>query len=166
VLVSILWALGLKGAAIAVVMGGASPETVYYGTLIQAACALHGVPTAIGVSVAYEESRFKPGVVSSKGARGLMQVIPGHNRVWCSPLTRHFKLNVGNLLVNVYEGCWRLADFRRQKGKNYLCHYASGWTCKPKGERYQRRVEARARRAMRQIERRSPWAMYRVSWKP
>jgi hypothetical protein len=155
-LARLLWSLGLRGAAFAVALqpySNATPvQAIVLGTMIQVASAAHGVPVGVAVSVAFEESRFDLRARSSAGALGVMQVIPGHRCRWCSPAVNAIGerwLFVQS--VNVYEGVWRLAEWHRQKGRAYLCHYNTGWTCKPAGRRYQRRVERRAMGLLRRV---------------
>ena len=52
----------------------AAPEEVV--RLIQESSARHAVPATIVEAVAWQESRFNHAAVSSKGARGVMQLLP------------------------------------------------------------------------------------------
>ncbi|MDQ3688001.1 MAG: lytic transglycosylase domain-containing protein [Acidobacteriota bacterium] len=47
-----------------------------YEALISAAAERHGVDARLLWAIAYQETRFRPGLVSPKGARGLMQFMP------------------------------------------------------------------------------------------
>lgn len=48
-----------------------------YERLIAEAAARHGVDPRLLWVIAYQETRFQPGLISPKGARGLMQFMPG-----------------------------------------------------------------------------------------
>lgn len=59
------------------------PETrIPYGRLIKAAARAHGVDPHLVAAVVAAESGFDPTAVSSKGAVGLMQVIPASAGEW------------------------------------------------------------------------------------
>jgi hypothetical protein len=49
-------------------------------TLVIEAARRHGVPEDLALEVAHQESRFNQGAVSPKGARGVMQLMPGTAR--------------------------------------------------------------------------------------
>ncbi|HSR12116.1 MAG TPA: lytic transglycosylase domain-containing protein [Thermodesulfobacteriota bacterium] len=72
----------------------------------------NNVPVEVVLAVMKQESEFKPEAVSSKGAKGLMQVMPV---VWKSYSLPHFK-NVTDPVQNVHVGTRYLADLYQQFG--------------------------------------------------
>ena len=56
-----------------------SRAAAYHPAILRAA-AQHGVDPHVLWTIAYLETRFRPGLVSPKGARGMMQFIPGTGR--------------------------------------------------------------------------------------
>jgi soluble lytic murein transglycosylase-like protein len=65
---------------------GAKPDTDKYDHLINESCGLHGVDFALVKAIIRAESSFDPYAISSKGAEGLMQLMPETSK----------KLNVAN----------------------------------------------------------------------
>lgn len=59
-----------------VVDGAVSPSTPY-AALFEAAGARHGIPPRVLAAVGYVESRFRTDAISSAGAVGMMQFLPG-----------------------------------------------------------------------------------------
>ena len=55
--------------------GAATPQEI--AAAIQAASTRHAVPQSVVEAVAWQESRFNQAAVSPKGARGIMQLMPG-----------------------------------------------------------------------------------------
>lgn len=64
----------------------AKPDTDKYDLLITESCGLHGVDFALVKAIIRAESSFDPYAISSKGAEGLMQLMPETSK----------KLNVAN----------------------------------------------------------------------
>jgi soluble lytic murein transglycosylase-like protein len=64
----------------------AKPDTDKYDHLINESCGLHGVDFALVKAIIRAESSFDPYAISSKGAEGLMQLMPETSK----------KLNVAN----------------------------------------------------------------------
>ena len=54
-----------------------TPTSQEIAAAIQAASARHAVPQSVVEAVAWQESRFNQAAVSPKGARGIMQLMPG-----------------------------------------------------------------------------------------
>ena len=134
----------------------ASPvEAMYRAAVVHVACEAQGVPGIVGVSVAYQESRFDPDAENASGARGLMQVMSGRACAWFSrPLRALGWAAARGTVVNALEGCYRLATWKSSESwrRRYLCHYASGVTCKPKGALYEREVKARIVRFLQRVK--------------
>jgi soluble lytic murein transglycosylase-like protein len=65
-----------KSSAPAQVVGKIKPDTDKYDHLISESCRLHGVDFALVKAVIRAESCFDPYAISSKGAEGLMQLMP------------------------------------------------------------------------------------------
>jgi hypothetical protein len=63
--------------SLSVVGNGARPEPNSYDELIERVALRHGVPPALVKAVVKTESNFQRHAVSSKGAQGLMQLMPG-----------------------------------------------------------------------------------------
>jgi soluble lytic murein transglycosylase-like protein len=57
--------------------GGTQPPSPAVTQAIDAASARHQVDPRLAEAVAWRESRFNPAAVSPKGARGVMQLMPG-----------------------------------------------------------------------------------------
>jgi soluble lytic murein transglycosylase len=64
----------------------AKPDTDKYDPLISESCGLHGVDFALVKAIIRAESSFDPYAISSKGAEGLMQLMPETSK----------KLNIAN----------------------------------------------------------------------
>jgi len=65
-----------KSSAPAQVVSRVKPDTDKYDHLIAESCRLHGVDFALVKAVIRAESCFDPYAISSKGAEGLMQLMP------------------------------------------------------------------------------------------
>lgn len=63
------------GFSVRFVTGHSQPQTPYGGPIWEAAYR-HGLNPELLAAVAWAESRFDPGAVSHKGARGLLQLMP------------------------------------------------------------------------------------------
>lgn len=159
-IVLLLWALGLRGPSMALDLHETSAvsagEAALIGLVLQATCEPQGTPAEVAVAVAYQEGRFAVDRRSSKGALGLMQIIPGGSSwSWSSPLLKaseEARAHITHPVVGAYEGCWRLDYWRGKKGDRYLCHYASGNHCKPAGEAYEEEVLRRVDRYERRMK--------------
>lgn len=113
----ILWALVLLGAA--GVLAFALARAVYplrFRELIETEAARHGFDPLLLAAVVYVESRFDPYAVSSRGARGLMQVMP-ETGAWAAGRMGLGTLDPDDLFlpqVNLRVGTWYLAELRRR----------------------------------------------------
>ncbi len=82
----------------------------YSGSLREAA-GENGLPASLVAAVVREESRFRPGAVSPKGALGLMQLMPS-TAEWIAVSLGEDDFEIGDLLepeTNLRMGCWYLA---------------------------------------------------------
>ena len=75
---------------------------------IQAAAARHDVSPALVEAVAWQESRFRQQAVSPKGARGVMQLMPG--------TARNLGVDASDMNANVDGGVAYLASMLRRFG--------------------------------------------------
>lgn len=77
--VTAAWLPGAVGPVGAVGVGDMTPvrADVPYASLFNAAGARYGVPPTVLAGMGYVESRFQLDVVSSAGAQGMMQFLPG-----------------------------------------------------------------------------------------
>ena len=92
----------------------ATPERVSYDEIARIAQA-HGVPPSLAAAVAWQESGFNNGLVSSAGARGVMQIIPGTWDFIQHELASH-QLNAASARENVHAGVMLLAHLLRVSG--------------------------------------------------
>jgi LysM repeat protein len=92
----------------------ATPERVTYDEIAQIAQA-HGVPPSLAAAVAWQESGFNNGLVSSAGARGVMQIIPGTWGFIQRELASH-PLGGASARENVHAGVMLLAYLLRASG--------------------------------------------------
>ncbi len=91
---------------------------LHYRDLVFAAAVRHGLDPWLVAAVIRVESRFNPGAVSSAGARGLMQVLPGTGE-WVAGRIglRAFRAEMlYDPEVNVAIGTWYLAHLRDEFG--------------------------------------------------
>lgn len=84
----------------------AAPDEVV--RLIQESSARHAVPAAVVEAVAWQESRFNHAAVSSKGARGVMQLLP--------KTASDLGVDPGDLKGNIDGGAAYLAQQLRRYG--------------------------------------------------
>lgn len=118
------WALTFLGALLAVYLFFHSRwylERAYptpYKDLVTQYCAEHNVDPFLVTALMRVESRFRPQVVSEKGARGLMQVMPDTGRWVAQELS--MELFEPEMLhdprVNLRIGTWYLASLEREFG--------------------------------------------------
>lgn len=92
----------------------ATPDRVSYAEIAQIAQA-HGVPPSLAAAVAWQESGFNNGVVSSADARGVMQIIPGTWDFIQRELADH-QLAGASARENVHAGVMLLAYLLRASG--------------------------------------------------
>ncbi|HEV2769710.1 MAG TPA: LysM peptidoglycan-binding domain-containing protein [Solirubrobacteraceae bacterium] len=88
------------------VVEGAVPEPVGGGVdagQIADVAGLHGVPADLASAIAWQESGFNNGVVSSANARGVMQVLPG-TWDWVQANLAERPLDSGSAVDNVHAG--------------------------------------------------------------
>lgn len=78
--------------------------------------AQHGVPSSLAAAVAYEESGFNNGMISSTSARGIMQIMPG-TWSWLQQ-TGAGQLDPSSAADNVRAGSIYLNRLLRQTGGN------------------------------------------------
>jgi len=92
----------------------ATPGQVSYDEMVQIAQD-HGVPPSLAGAVAWQESGFNNGVVSSADARGVMQIIPGTWDFIQRELASH-RLDGASARENVHAGVMLLAYLLRASG--------------------------------------------------
>src|SRR5258708_1136334 len=76
-------------------MSGAILRSRAYETTIRDAAARYSVDQRLLWTIAYLESRFRPGLVSPRGARGMMQFMPATGRRYGLRSTRPCSINRG-----------------------------------------------------------------------
>jgi soluble lytic murein transglycosylase len=89
-----------------------------YKDIVTQYCAEHNVDPFLVTALMRVESRFRPSVVSEKGARGLMQVMPDTGR-WVAGelgLSQFHPEMLDDPKVNVRIGTWYLASLEREFG--------------------------------------------------
>lgn len=79
-----------------------------YDNLIRSVSEQEGHDWRLMSAIAYHESRFTPGLVSRRGARGLMQIMPSVARHFDVPADR-----IGDLETNVRLANWLLSEIQR-----------------------------------------------------
>jgi soluble lytic murein transglycosylase-like protein len=82
---------------------------------IQRVAAEHGVPGSLAAAIAWQESGFNNGVVSSANARGVMQVMPG-TWDWIQQNLAHGPLDPASPTDNVHAGVMYLGHLLEQTG--------------------------------------------------
>ncbi|MDI6638401.1 MAG: lytic transglycosylase domain-containing protein [Bacillota bacterium] len=89
-----------------------------YKDLVTQYCAEHNVDPFLVTALMRVESRFRPHVVSEKGARGLMQVMPDTGR-WVAQelgMDRFDPEMLHDPRINLRIGTWYLASLEREFG--------------------------------------------------
>ena len=82
---------------------------------VQRTAAEHGVSPSLAAAIAWQESGFNNGVVSSANARGVMQVMPG-TWDWIQQNLAHGPLDPNSATDNVHAGVMYLGHLLRQTG--------------------------------------------------
>jgi len=75
----------------------------------------HDVPFVAVVAVMQVESQFNPAAISSKGARGLMQVMP---KIWMNELNLTSKYDFHNIQIGINSGTYILRKYLDQTKNN------------------------------------------------
>ncbi len=91
---------------------------LYYEDTVEEVSRDHGVDPFLVAAVIRAESGFRPRAVSSRGAQGLMQVMPATG-AWVARNMGRPPLQAGELFdpeVNIAIGTWYLAHLQRQFG--------------------------------------------------
>jgi LysM repeat protein len=105
---------GQTGGSAAETLPVATPDRVTYDEIARIA-EDHGVPPSLAASVAWQESGFQNGVVSSADARGVMQIIPGTWDFIQRDLANH-PLDGASARENVHAGVMLLGYLLRATG--------------------------------------------------
>jgi soluble lytic murein transglycosylase-like protein len=97
--------------------------------LLHASAARHGIDPAVARAVAWQESRWRQGAVSSAGAVGVMQLLPSTAR-WFGPAVLGRRLNPRRVEDNIEGGVAYLGWLTRQSGstRRALAAYYQGLT--------------------------------------
>jgi soluble lytic murein transglycosylase-like protein len=106
-------------APAAKVVPAAAPEptsTRVGASDVQSVAAAHGVSPSLATAIAWQESGFNNGMVSSANARGVMQVMPGTWDWVQAYLTGGRRLNPFSAEDNVRAGTLYLGHLLRQAG--------------------------------------------------
>lgn len=122
-------AAGLLVAVVAawLVARGLYPYPAAYRPLIEREARRHGFDPLFVAAVVYVESRFDPFAVSSRGARGLMQLMP-ETGLWAARRLGWGRIDPDELFlpeVNVRLGTWYLAELRRTFGGDVVLMLAA-----------------------------------------
>ena len=109
-------------------MGSLATPPAAISTALQNASAQYGVPVSLLQSVAQSESSYNPSAVSSKGATGLMQIMPANypSLGVTNPLDPQQSANAGaQLLAQLYAqyGDWNTALIAYNEGSGNLAKY-------------------------------------------
>ena len=95
---------------------GPEPTSTRLGAAdIQSVASQHGVSPSLAAAIAWQESGFNNGMVSSANARGVMQVMPGTWDYVESNLAGR-KLDTGSATDNVHAGVLYLKHLLEQTG--------------------------------------------------
>lgn len=70
------WDTGILGAEVLAYPPAPAPKDAVIAHALEAASQSTGVPRKLLEGVAWNESRYSPGAISPRGARGLMQLMP------------------------------------------------------------------------------------------
>jgi soluble lytic murein transglycosylase-like protein len=84
----------------------------------------HGVPASLAKAVAWQESGFNNGLVSSANARGVMQIIPGTWR-WIEDNVAYRQLDPASPRENVHAGVMYLQRLLKDTGGDQATAAAS-----------------------------------------
>jgi LysM repeat protein len=98
-------------------------------SLLGSSAARHGVDPAVARAVAWQESRWRQGAVSSVGAVGVMQLLPSTAR-WFGPAVLGRRLDPHRVEDNIEGGVAYLGWLTRQSGgtRRALAAYYQGLT--------------------------------------
>jgi soluble lytic murein transglycosylase-like protein len=103
-------------AATVVPQAGPQPTaTRVDAATIQQTAAQHGVSPSLAAAIAWQESGFNNGVVSSANARGVMQVMPG-TWDWIQQNLAHGPLDPNSATDNVHAGVMYLGHLLKETG--------------------------------------------------
>ena len=91
-----------------------SPGRVSAGE-VETIAAQHGVPGSLAAAIAWQESGFNNGMVSSANARGVMQIMPG-TWSWVQQNLTHQRLDPSSPYENVHAGVLYLGQLLRDAG--------------------------------------------------
>ncbi|MEP6680043.1 MAG: LysM peptidoglycan-binding domain-containing protein [Chloroflexota bacterium] len=96
-------------------MPGVSAAQRNVRAVIVAEARRFGVPAALALAVAWQESGWRQGVVSQAGAVGVMQLLPDTGD-WVGEAMLHERVDIGNLRSNVHAGVRLLAHYLERYG--------------------------------------------------
>ena len=122
--ISLLWVLALLMASAIIATAKAAPR-FEVKQLVMEEAADSAVPVSLALAVAKVESDFNPKALSSKGARGVMQIMPqtargefgvSAHRLWDARTNIQLGIRFLEQLHDQYHGNWELA----------LSHYNGG----------------------------------------
>src|SRR5215207_3552779 len=82
---------------------------------IQAIAAQHGAPSSLAAAIAWQESGFNNGMLSSANARGIMQVMPG-TWEWVEQNLAGRRLDTNSATDNVHAGVLYLGHLLKETG--------------------------------------------------
>lgn len=125
-------------------LGATAPGQLWNAAEIAVACQARGVDPLVGVSVAWQESRFVSTALGGVGEIGTMQIY-WHGSGHAFPRD----VDLWDTWNNAQEGCARLAFWKHHKRaavrRHYIAHYNGGWDLKGKTKafRYERAVKNR-----------------------
>jgi soluble lytic murein transglycosylase-like protein len=106
-------------AATVVPVAAPEPTSTRVGASdVQSVAAAHGVSPSLATAIAWQESGFNNGMVSSANARGVMQVMPGTWDYVQQNLAGSRKLNPSSASDNVTAGVLYLKSLLNQTGGN------------------------------------------------
>ena len=91
-----------------------SPGSVGSAQIAEIAAA-HGVPASLAAAIAWQESGFNNGMVSSANARGVMQILPG-TWDWVEQNLAGRRLDPSSATENVHAGVMYLGQLLRDTG--------------------------------------------------
>ena len=125
-------------------LGATSPGQLWNAAEIAVACQYRGVDPLVGVSVAWQESKFDSSALGGIGEIGTMQINwKGYGHAFTEDV------DLWNTWNNAQEGCARLAFWKYHRRadvrRHYIAHYNAGGSLagKPRAFRYERAVKWR-----------------------